>query len=157
MSEEELVSPDGRRVGAAFAHVSTERFSKQFTDRYEEIADASPVFAELQSLFDLAVLAALMKKERLPARVDWSLSLFLDPQRATIVKRNVPRQTESISNYKRLNRGLYIAQVTGGVTLDPFQLLLRNEYRADAGGKLTETRNTAAPAERPKEHAWWWD
>jgi hypothetical protein len=157
LSQEELVSPAGQRANAAFTRVSTEKFSKQFTDRYPEIAEKSPVFAELQSLFDLAVTAALIKKDQLAHKAGWNMAFFLDAQRATIVKRNVPHQVQSVSNFKVLRDNVFVSQVSGGVEIDPWAVLKRNEYHKDSAGKLGETRQSAAPAERPEEHSWWWD
>ncbi len=97
VSQEELVSAAGRRSNAPFTPVSTQKFSKQFTARFAEIADATPVFAELQSMFDLAVLAALLKKEGLSQKVGWAMELFLDAERATIAKRNDARSRSRAS------------------------------------------------------------
>jgi len=157
MSQEELVSDAGRRSNAPFTRVSTQKFSKQFTDRYPELADATPVYAELQSVFDLAVLAALIKKENLARKVGWKMELFLDGERATIVKRNVPHQVPSVSNYKVLQGQTFVAQVSGGVTIDPWQVLKHNEYRKDSGGALETAREEAGDDARPEEHRWWWD
>jgi hypothetical protein len=157
LSQEELVSDAGRRVDAPFQRVSTEKFSKQFTDRYSELADATPVFAELQSVFDLAVLAALLRKEQLDRKTHWPMSLFLDAERATIVKRNVPYQVESVSNFKVIGGQTFVAQVSGGVVIDPWQVLKHNEYRKDTGGELKSARGDAFPEKRPEDHRWWWD
>jgi hypothetical protein len=157
LSQEELVSDAGRRSDAPFKHVSTQKFSKQFTDRYQELADATPVYAELQSLFDLAVLGALIKREQLDKKADWKMELFLDSERATIVKRNVPHQVPSVSNYKVLQGQTFVAQVSGGVVIDPWQVLKHNEYRKDSGDKLKTAREEADDDARPEEHRWWWD
>ena len=89
----------------------------------QELAAATPVYAELQSLFDLTVLAALVKREQLAKKVGWKMELFLDGERATIVKRNVPHQVPSVSNYKVLQGQTFVAQVSGGVVIDPWALL----------------------------------
>jgi hypothetical protein len=157
LSQEELVSDVGKRTNAPFTRVSTEKFSKQFTDRYAELADATPVFAELQSIFDLAVLAALIKKEGLARKTHWPMALFLDSARATIVKQNVPHQVPSVSNYRVAQGQTFVAQVSGGVVIDPWQVLKHNEYRQDSGGQLKSARNEAVPEKRPEDHHWWWD
>jgi hypothetical protein len=159
LSQDELVSSTGQRTSAPFTRLTTKKFSKQFTDRYAEVAKVVPVFAELQSLFDLAIVAALIKKECLDKRVDWPMSLFLDAQRATIVKRNVPRQIHSVSNYKVIGKGVFVSQVTGGVVIDPWQVVRHNEYQTDSTGNLREIHDEAAAAtrQRPGDHRWWWD
>jgi hypothetical protein len=162
LSEDELVSADGKRSSAAFQRVTTQKFSKQFTDRFPELARAVPVFAELQGLFDLSVLAALIKKEGLAAKVGWTMSLFLDDERAAIAKRNVPRKIPSVSNFKMLGRGVMVMQVTGGVIINPADVIRHNEFQRDSGGKLNAMQKEAAPAEGaqkngPENDRWWWD
>jgi hypothetical protein len=157
LSQEELISDAGKRTDAPFTRVSTEKFSKQFTDRYADLADATPVFAELQSIFDLAVLAALIKKESLSRRAQWPMALFLDTERATIVKQNVPHQVPSVSNYRVVQGQTFVAQVSGGVVIDPWQVLKHNEYRKDSGGQLKSARDEAVPEKSPEDHRWWWD
>ena len=163
LSEDELVSADGQRSSAAFTRVTTQKFSKQFTERFPELAKAVPVFAELQGVFDLSVLAALVKKEGLAAKVGWTMSVFLDDERATLARRNVPRKIPSVSNFKMLGRGVMVMQVTGGVVINPADVIRHNEFRRDSGGKLNSVQKAAAPAEGPQNDAagklsrWWWD
>lgn len=157
MSQEELVSDSGTRSNAPFTHVSGQKFAKQFTDKFPEMANAEPMFAELQSLFDLAVLGALLKKERLPDRVGWAMSLFLDPDRASIVKRNVPKQVESVSNYKTIGKSLFVAQVSGGVTIDPRMVVQSAEFRGDSSRTVESAKAKAMETDRPEKHPWWWD
>jgi hypothetical protein len=157
MSQEELISDSGKRTNAPFSHVSTQKYSKQFTARFPELAVVTPSFAELQSLFDLAVLAALMQKERLPEKIGWPMALFLDAQRASLVKQNVPKQVKSISKFKTIGQSLYVAQVGGGVTIDPVQMLQETEFRNDSGEKLGALRIEEFAREKSEDHPWWWD
>jgi hypothetical protein len=157
LSEDELVSASGQRSSAPFTRVTTQKFSAQFTDRFPELARAVPVFAELQGVFDLSVLAALLKKERLAAWVGWPLSLFLDDERATVTKHNVPRQTHSVSNFKMLGKGVMVMQVTGGVVIHPGDVVNHNEFRRDAGGKLNLLQLEANSRTETDGVHWWWD
>jgi hypothetical protein len=159
MSQEELVSPTGQRVDAPFTHVSAQKFARQFTDRYEEIAAAAPIFAELQNAIDLAVLAALFRKEDLPTRIGWTPGLFLDEEAAPTDRELVPRQIASLSNYKQVNRGLFIAQVGGGVVIHPDQVMRTMEYRKDEAGTVSERRRASFRPEGRQEGSsvWWWD
>ena len=158
LSQEEFVSNTGRRQAANFTRVSLTKFAQEFTEKYPKLAGASPIFAELQGLFDLAVMAALLKKEHIPDRLDWSMSLFLDSQRATIARRNVPRQVNSVANTKRGN-GTVLGIVSGGVTIDPMRTINQSPYQTESGTTLKDARVTARPTaeSRPAKHPWWWD
>jgi hypothetical protein len=157
LSEDELVSADGQRSSAAFKRVTTQKFALQFTERFPDLARAIPVFAELQGAFDLSVLAALLKKERLPARVGWPMSLFLDDERATIARHNVPRQVPTVSNFKMLGKGVMVMQVTGGVTVNPWDVINHEKFERDAGGQLNSVQRDAIPEKDAETDRWWWD
>lgn len=157
MAQEELVSDAGRRSNAPFTHVSSKKFARQFTDRYEEITQAAPAFAELQNLFDLAVLAALMRKEHIVERIAWPMTLFLDAARAPLATFAVPKEVESLSNFKVASGRLYIAQVGGGVTIDPQNVLLHQAFERTKDHNLATTRVESLRDSHPAEHPWWWD
>jgi hypothetical protein len=157
LSQEELVSDKGKRSNAPFTHVSVEKFATQFTNRYAEIAGVVPAFAELQNLFDLAVLAALVKKERLAQKIGWNMELFLDGERAPFVPRKVPRQTESIGNQKILRGKVVVAQVGGGITIDPWQVILDGEFQSPSGEDLSAKRKAGRQSTASDQHPWWWD
>lgn len=157
MAQNEIVSDSGQFRDASLTRATEEKFARHFTDKFPELADANPVFAELQNLVDLAIVAALLKKERLPEKVGWTMSLFLDADRATIAKRPVPKRVAATMNYKSGSGKVYIGLVGGGVTIDPARTVLRNEFRDDSDGKLEASRTSSALEQRPEKHPWWWD
>lgn len=153
LSQDELVSTTGQRSNAAFTQVSTQKFAQQFTAKFPELADKSPIFAELQSVFDLAVLAALLKKEQLPQRIGWNPGLFLDEAQATIVKCNVPRQVMTVATSRSAGKRV-IGMLGGGVTIDPFHVIASVKYEPDGAGTVEEARKSA---EGKGGERWWWD
>lgn len=157
MAQDEIVSDSGRVTDAPFTRASELKFAKHFTDKFPELADANPVFAELQSLVDLAIVAALLKKERLLEKVGWDMSLFLDANRFPSAKRNIPRQVAATMNYKSGSGSRFIGLIGGGVTVDARRTVMQHEFRADSDGKLQSARQTNAAEERPAKHPWWWD
>jgi len=63
----------------------------------------------------------------------------------------------NLSNYKTLGKSTYVAQVGGGVTIDPAQLFMHAQFHPDSGGKVDATRDEAIARTRSTEHVWWWD
>jgi hypothetical protein len=157
MSQEEQVGPQGQRSDAPFTRVSTKRFGKIFTEKFPELADRSPIFAELQNLIDLAVLAALLKKEQLPQKVDWDMSLFLDPDQAKVQEGNSPKEVPSAVNYKKARRGLIVGLVGGGVTINADATVRAIEFKVDPAARLDGIRTSALENSAPAPHPWWWD
>ena len=49
-----------------------------------------------------------------------------------------------------------VAGVSGGVRVDPRQLVSHEAVQTAESGEMAEYRQTSVPAELPR-HAWWWD
>ncbi|MBI1312101.1 DUF1598 domain-containing protein [bacterium] len=154
MSQEEQVNASGQKSKAAFTRISTQAFAKQFTDKYEEIAVASPVFAELQNLIDLAVLAALIDKEKLDQKVQWNMSLFLDEERAAVARGRVPKTVDSTFNTRKAGR-VIIGLVAGGVSIQAHELLNSVPLEESTDRSLTGPASASTPAADLAN--WWWD
>lgn len=160
MSQEEMSDAQGNRSAAATTRLSTQAFAKQFTEKYPELADRSPIFAELQNLIDLAVLAALIQKERLDHKVDWKMTTLLNEQRLVVPTYPTPKQVPSLVNFKRAGSNI-VGLVGGGVTIRPQQVLSKLTSPASSpdskAPRLDSIRTTAASATRSDSHPWWWD
>ena len=156
MSQEEMSDASGHHTAAATTRLSTQAFAKQFTDKYPELAEKSPVFAELQNLIDLSVFAALVQKERLAEKAGWKMTTLLDEQRFSHPTFNVPKKIASLVNYKRAGSNI-VGLVGGGVTIRPQQVLDKAASSSSSGQRLDSIRTAAASAKRSDTHPWWWD
>lgn len=156
MSQEEMSDASGHHTAAATTRLSTQAFAKQFTDKYPELAEKSPVFAELQNLIDLSVFAALVQKERLAEKAGWKMTTLLDEQRFGHPTFNVPKKIASLVNYKRAGSNI-VGLVGGGVTIRPHQVLNKAASSSSSGQRLDSIRTAAASAKRSDAHPWWWD
>mgnify|MGYP003664093848 FL=1 len=154
MSQSEQVSASGKRSAAAMQAQSIEKFARQFTECYEDVAEVSPVFAELQNIIDLAILAALFEKEQLPQRVGWSMSLFLDKDQAPLATGNSPSKVASVCNYRKAGSSI-VGLVGGGVTISPNQLLRDVSFDRQGNRELESRVRGSAPPAGVK--TWWWD
>lgn len=154
MSQDEQVNAAGERSSAAFTKVTTQKFSKQFTDRYEDVAAVSPIFAELQNVIDLAILAALIGNERLNQRIEWPMDIFLDRENVPLITGNTPKQVATVCNYRR-SKTLITGLVGGGVTINP-RATLRSIPRGESDDRILISQLRDA---EPRDEAsrWWWD
>jgi hypothetical protein len=156
LSQEEAVDVGGQRSNAGITRISTQKWAKHFTEKFPELAGKSPVFAELQNLIDLAVIAALIKKERLAEMVEWEHGAFFDGQQGASARNNVPRQVPSLTNYR--NKGsMVIGLVGGGVTIDPMETARYIEFSPDTEGDVQRVRDAVRGHEPTEKHPWWWD
>ena len=156
-SQDEIVDLNGRRQPAATTRISTRQFAKQFTEKFPELADRSPVFAQLQNLMDLAILTALLRRERLPQKIGWTMDFFLAKDKARLSTGKTPRQVPTICNLRSAKRRLILGLVGGGVSIDAHHVLDALPTRPDPRNQLDKSRRQARRGEPPKEHPWWWD
>jgi hypothetical protein len=157
LSQEEMTTTQGDRFAAATTRQSTQAFAKQFTERYADLAEQSPLFADLQNLFDWCLVAALIDKENLAAQVEWSMSLFLDDQKLPYQSGPAPKQVPSLSNFRRVNTGTIVGLVGGGVTISPARMATPASFRVDSARRLDSIRTESLSATRAETHPWWWD
>lgn len=156
MSQEEYADASGNRHDTAKTLVSSERYGKQFTERFEELAGKIPVFAELQNLIDLTIVSTLIYEHNLAAKAKWSMELFLDEERVKFAEAPIPRRVPSAFNYKMAGRSMVLGLIGGGVRIEPSRVVRAVAAPSDArhlpslSDQAQRTRHTA-----PEQ--WWWD
>ena len=150
VTQEEMVTAQGERLDVK-TRISTTKFAQQFTDRYEDLAATTPVFAELQNVVDLSILAAWIRQEQAAERIGWKMSLFLDEKAFPVAKLNPPKTVETVGNHK-LAASRVIGIFGGGIQVHPDQVLRARVPAARAA----QEAGTASPA-RLAAQSWWSD
>ena len=89
VGEDELVTADGGGTAAARGNRASQAFVTSFTKKYSELADRSPVYAELRNLIDLAVAAAYIQQEDYYAKAGWDMGIL--GRRGDVRGRDLPR------------------------------------------------------------------
>ena len=102
-SENELLGQQGQRIHTGKSEELNQRFAASFTQHFAVLAAAYPVYAELRNVFDLAMVAALIRHEDLASRTDWSAAYFRDAQACQVELSAEPKEVESVVNH-RLDR-----------------------------------------------------
>jgi hypothetical protein len=125
------------------------KWADTMTSRYEALSKALPVFAELRNCMDLAVVAALLVKEDLPAKTGCDLSLVMDEKRVAVAEYSVPKTVDSRASLVRKGQDR-ILSLSGGVQIDSWSVVNRMETRSELG----QTREQAVLS---KSERWWWD
>jgi hypothetical protein len=120
------------------------------------MAKKYPIYAELQNVFDLALVGALLKSENLPDKLNWHLTCFADPKQYHVPLSEAPKKVDTIINHRIIDRVNIIAAVSGGVTVEPTPLVSREAIKVDTYGTLSAERGNSKPKELPRK-AWWWD
>ncbi len=155
LSENELLTATGQRVHTGASDVLNSEFARNFTQHFSELAAKYPIYADLQNMFDLALLGALIRSEHLADRVDWHMTCFGNPTQFRVETLDSPKTVETVINHRIVNQSLILVGVSGGVSCDPSKLVQPTAMKADYG-ILREQRDATKPkANLP--NVWWWD
>jgi hypothetical protein len=155
-SENEFLTALGKRVHTGQAQPINAEFAQRFTLHFEDLARKYPVYADLQNVFDLALVSALLNSERLAERVDWHLTCFLDPAQYEVPLGFAPASVETVINHQLHNGRNLIVGVSGGVLARPAEFVGPGHVVKDSYGALQARRSHAQAGQLPIE-AWWWD
>ena len=150
---DEAVLSDGRRMTADRAGRASKTFTETFTRKYLEIAARNPVYAQLRTLIDLAVVAAYLQEHDAYGRVQWDAAALRDEQICKVDRFQPPTTVEpAINAVWRGNR--LLTPIGGGVSLQPRMALDSPNLLMDEDGTVGKARgdHLAVPAGR-----WWWD
>jgi hypothetical protein len=150
---DEVVMPDGRRLDANRADGASRTFTQTFTKKYPEIAARNPVYAQLRTLIDLAVVAAYMQEHDAYGKASWGAETLRDEQAYRIERLETPREVETAINAVWRGSKL-ITPIGGGVTMHPRMALDATNLLLDDKGDVAATR--AAAKDLPVGR-WWWD
>jgi hypothetical protein len=149
LTEDGYLQPSGAVANAGKEDTLAKKWAGAMTSNYASLARAMPTFAELRNCMDLAVVAALLVKEDLPAKAGCDLSLLLDDRRVAVAEYHVPKTVDSRASLVRKGSS-WILSLSGGVQVDSWSVLERIETTAE----LTDKRREATKSRRER---WWWD
>jgi hypothetical protein len=152
-SADEVVMPNGQRLGADRADKASVAYTQAFTKLYPKIAARHPVYAQLRCMIDLAVIAAYMQEHDAYGKAGWDAKTLRDEKTYPIDTYPVPKEVETAINAVwRGNR--LMTPIGGGVTAYPRMALDPQNLMVDEKEEVAKARATAA---KLPETAWYWD
>jgi hypothetical protein len=154
VGEQEVVTSGGQRQAAARMNRASQAFVANFTKQYGELAERSPVFAQLRNLIDLAVAAAFVQQEDYYGKAHWRMELFGHETKFAVETYNAPKQAATAVNALWKGNKL-MTPVGGGVNIDAVQAIGADKRLSDDKGKVAKTRNETNL--NPAKGRWWWD
>lgn len=154
-SENQVLTADGKHLPTGQSEPINRQFAENFTQNYASLAQRDNVFADMQNVFDLALVAAMIRHERLHDRAAWDLGAFANNGAYRPATYAVPTEVDSVVNHKVYNGRDVVVQVAGGVRADVVSVVKDPELTKEA----PELTAVAKQADTPKLPAgrWWWD
>jgi hypothetical protein len=154
-SENQFITAQGGRVETGKAEPTNQAFAANFTQHFAELAQRDPVFADLQGVFDLALVAALLQHEQIENRVNWDLGVFAVDGGYRPASYAVPKETDTVVNHRVFGGKDVVVQVAGGVRADLLSVLTNPELNQPSP-RLAGVAEQSQPQSLP-EGRWWWD
>jgi hypothetical protein len=150
---DEVVMPDGSRLSANRADKASKTFTAAFTKLYPKIAARNPVYAQLRTLIDLAVVAAYMQEHDAYGKAGWEAATLRDEQAYSVEQLPPPAEVETAINAIWKGNRL-LTPIGGGVTMQPRLAVDPQHLLMDEQGEVHAART--ATQDLP-EGVWYWD
>lgn len=145
LTEQGFLNESGQKTSTGTADPVGQKWADAFTQKFDELAHEDSSFGQLRNVIDLAVVGALLVKERLMDKADLETPNLLNDQ--PLVEFPAPRAVPSQASFVMAGRRPLVS-VSGGVQIFPWQVADRTETSAD----LAQAR-----IEQPvSEGGWYW-
>jgi hypothetical protein len=154
IGQDELVSSQGQRQSVAQKDAASQAFVTSFTKHYSELAERSPVYAQLRNLIDLAVGAAYMQQQDYYGKAQWKMELLGNEQSFAVETYDAPKQVATAVNAIWRDRRL-MTPVGGGVSIDATRAIEPDKRLADQKGTVAKAREQTKI--KLAKGQWWWD
>ncbi|MEZ6145789.1 MAG: hypothetical protein R3B91_10315 [Planctomycetaceae bacterium] len=154
-SENQFLNEQGEHVPTGKSEPTNRLFASNFTQHYDELAGVDPIFADMQNVFDLALVAALIRHEGLDNRIDWDRGAFASGGQYQPAHYATPLECDSVVNHRVYNGKDVVVQVAGGVQVDLMAIVTDetlNQPSPRLSGVAAQSKAPELPAGR-----WWWD
>ncbi len=148
MAETDFYDANGIAHPTGQSDAISRKWAQIMTKRYDDLAQADPVFADLRNCMDVAVVAALVVKENLPGKVNHRFPSLLGRDGMPTMKVSAPKQVGTQASLVRKERSWIIA--AGGVQMNPWSAVEQSEVKSE----LAAVRGKSTAQDRT---AWWWD
>jgi hypothetical protein len=154
LTESKLIGPDGKLSSGAPGNKASDMFTLGFTRKYPEIADKSPVYAQMRNLIDMLVAAAFIQQQGYASQADWSMPVLGREALLPIQTQQTPAQAACAVN-AGWKGSRFISVAGGGVSIRPDEALSPQRLLADKDGKLLQLQSSVL--ENIPKDRWWWD
>ncbi len=173
LSENEFVNHDGERIHTGKSDIPTRGFARDFTANFDAIAKKYPVYNQLKNIFDLALVAEIVRQKKATGKLSWEQTFFGTPKEPIAAKPfqsqlaypmksdRVATEVQSVISEKFLRlrkldarRDFHILGVSGGVSVSTTNRLNKpivQNSNFEIDNRL-KNQNPDSQVQR-----WWWD
>jgi len=154
IGEDELVRADGTRGATGSRNAASQMFVTGFTKRYPELAERSPVYAELRNLIDLSIAAAFTQKHGYYSKANWNMPFLGSEEKYAVQRYDAPKKVGTAVNAVFKHSRL-MTPIGGGVQILANRALESGNLLSDEKGEVARTHD--ALKVELAQGRWWWD
>lgn len=145
LTEQDFLDANGQKQHSGKAEPIAQKWADTFSKKFDELAGEDSAFGQLRNVMDLAVVGALVAKERLGERSGLEMPNLMGEQ--SLDEYPAPRSVPSQASFVKASRG-WVVSVSGGIQIFPWQVADRTQVSKDL---------TATHKGRPAAAAgWYW-
>ena len=140
LTAEDMFNTTGQRQNTSKANPMAKKWAENMTNQFAALAVAEPIFGELRNCMELAIVGALIVKEKLPEKAGYSLPVLMTSEDLRPAEFNPPKKVPSQTSV--LPKGQrYIISASGGVAINSW-IIADKTQQSDS---IAPIRAKAAP------------
>ena len=155
LSENQLVTADGKHLPTGQSEPTNRLFAQNFTANYDKLSQKDLVFADAQNIFDMALCSALIQHEELRGKTGWNMGVFAPNGAYAPAAYPVPKEVDSVVNHRVYRGRDIVVQAAGGVRCDVMSLA-KDSSKNKSEAQLDDLSTTVKAPQLPVGR-WWWD
>lgn len=144
LTEQDFLNSAGQKQHSGKADPTAQKWADTFTNKFEELAREDSSFGQLRNVMDLAVVGALMVKERLTDKSGLQAPNLMGEQPLDVYP--APRSVASQASFVKAGHN-WVVSVSGGVQIFPWQVADRTEVSKEL---------SSARQQPPATSNWYW-
>ncbi len=144
LTEQDFLNSAGQKQHSGKSDATAQKWADTFTNKFEELAREDSSFGQLRNVMDLAVVGALMAKERLTDKSGLQVPNLMGEQSLDVYP--APRSVASQASFVKAGHN-WVVSVSGGVQIFPWQVADRVEVSNDLA---------SARRQQPAANSWYW-
>lgn len=154
VGEDEVVTKQGGRQQVASQSGASRKFTRSFTEKYNQLAERAPVYGQLRNCVDMLVAAAFLQHQGLYEQAGLALGALGDEARFPVETYNAPKHVAAAVN-SMWKRNRLMTPIGGGVEIRA-NMAVESANTAADDGAVAEAKNEIDLSKLPANQ-WWWD
>lgn len=157
LTDQDMIAADGTATASGKTNPAAQTWAEKMTDNFDSLAQAIPVFADLENVMDVTVAATLIVQEDLANQAGLELSALMNPSgNYEPIAYSVPESIDPQCSFIRGRAG-WVVTASGGVDIDGFSVVANQTVDGSLDGKASQWTKADRLAKTNDSNSWWWN